>query len=264
MNRSSMILATLALFAAGLFLGRDLFTPRPAHGQPAGGETDGKAEKRILTTSGTASVRFKPDSARVFLRVDTQAPDIATARTQNNKQVKQVMDALKALQIPNLKMKSDNIAVAEVFQRRPAEDQLARVIGYKVSHNFTTLVENEDAAKVSEYASKILDTALGNGANSLQQILIFRKDQTTFRRRALTEAVEDALANARALAAGANKTILEPTMIAGEPQYRHFASNTRVQNTIQIAAGGEPGGEATPVMAGDLEITCTVSMTCRY
>jgi uncharacterized protein YggE len=262
MNRSLTILAALAVFAVGLLLGRDFLAPGAAQGQAARKADDAKEDKHVLTTAGTASVRVKPDSARVFLRVDTQAPDILTARAQNNKHVKKVMDALKGLQIPNLKMKSDNITVSEVFERRPADDQLPRIIGYRVSHHFTTLVENEDPAKLSEFAGRVLDTALTNGANSLQQVMIFRKDMTAVRREALTKAVEDALANARALAAGANKTIQETTAITGEPQYYYPASNVRLQNTIQVAPGA--GDEGTPVMAGELEITCRVNLTCRF
>jgi uncharacterized protein YggE len=264
MNRFLTFLVALGVFAAGLFLGRDLLAPRSAQGQALSKGDDGKEDKHVLTTAGTASVRVKPDSARVFLRVDTQAADILTARALNNKHVKKVMDALKGLQIPNLKMKSDNITVSEVFERRPADDQLARVIGYRVSHHFTTLVENEDPAKLSEYAGRLLDTALSSGANSLQQVMIFRKDMTSARREALTKAVENALANARALAAGANKTVIAATTITDEPRYFYLGGNTRLQNTIQVAPGGGADGDGTPVMAGELEIACRVNLTCRF
>src|SRR5436305_2853346 len=115
MNRSSMILGALVLLSVGLFLGRDLLGPGQVLGQAAR-KTDDE-NKHVLTTSGTGTVRFRPDSARVFLRVDSQAPTILAARAQNNKDVRKVIDALKALKIPNLKMKSDNITVTQVFER---------------------------------------------------------------------------------------------------------------------------------------------------
>jgi len=261
MNRTSTILGALVLLGVGLFLGRDMLAPRPVLGQAAK-EADLKEDKHILTTAGTGVVRIKPDSARVFLRVDSQAPTIQSARGQNNKDVKTVIDALKALKIPNLKMKSDNITVSQVFERQtsPLTDRLPKILGYTVSYHFTALVENDEPAKLNEYAGQVLDTALANGANNLQQVLIFRKDQTAARRQALTRAVEDALANARALAAGANKTIQDTTVISGEPQYYFPSGNIRLQNSIQMA----PDGDATTVMAGELEITCRVNLTCRY
>jgi uncharacterized protein YggE len=263
MNRLSLALAALGLVAVGLFLGRDALAPQQALGQ-ADKAKKVDEEKRFLTTAGTASVTFKPDSARVFLRVDSEASDIAAARALNNKSVRKVMDTLKALQIPDLKMKSDNITVTQVFEPHPPNDRLPKVIGYRISYHFTALVENEEPAKLSEYSGKILDTALANGANNLDQILIFRKNQEQFRREALTKAVETALANARALAAGANKNVVEVTAISGQPEYRYFGGNVRLQNTLQVAIPQAGDDSSTPVMAGNLVITCNVNVTCRY
>jgi uncharacterized protein YggE len=264
MKSYSAILAALALLVTALFLVRDYITPRPALAQ-ATAEADRDKDKHVLTTAGTGVVRFRPDSARVFLRVDSQASTIQDARSHNNKDVQKVIGALKSLKIPNLKMKSDNITVTEVFERQtPNTERLPKVIGYKVSYYFTTLVEETDTSKLNDYAGQVLDTALANGANNLQQVLVFRKDQTEFRRQALTKAVEDALANAHALAAGAKKVVLDTTTISGEPQYVYFDNNTRLQNTIVQAPVGGTGEESTPVMAGELQITCHVNISCRY
>jgi uncharacterized protein len=264
MKSYSPILAVLAVVVGALFLGRDYLAPRPALAQVTA-EVERDKDKHVLTTAGTGIIRFKPDSARVFLRVDSQAPTILDARSHNSKDVQKVIGALNSLKISSLKMKSDNITVTQVFEReRSADpDHLPKILGYKVSYHFTALVENEDASKLSEYAGQVLDTALANGANNLQQIQIFRKDQTEFRRQALTRAVEDALANARALAAGAKREILDTTMISGEPRYVYF-DNTNMQNSMVQAPAGAGEGETTPVMAGDLQVTCHVNITCRY
>jgi uncharacterized protein YggE len=266
MRRTWAVFAVLAFLALSFVLARDfVLAARQARAEAvAEAGKDKDKDKHILTTSGTGVVHFRPDSARVFLRVDSQAPTITETRGHNNKDVQKVLAGLKALKIPDLKMKSDNITVTEVFERAtPVADRLPKVLGYRVSYYFTALVENEDPAKLGEYAAQVLDTALANGANNLQQVLIFRKDQTDFRRQALTRAVEDALANARALAAGASKTIQDTTVISGEPRYVYFDNNTRLQNTLQSAGGGGEG-ESTAVMAGELEVTCRVNITCRY
>lgn len=266
MKSYSGILAVLAVLVAAVFLARDYLAPRAALAQTtaeAGHDKD--KDKHVLTTAGAGIVRFKPDSARVFLRVDSQAPNILDARSHNSKDVQKVIGALNSLKIPNLKVKSDNITVTEVFEREPKRaEQLPKIIGYKVSYHFTALVEEADTSKLNEYAGQVLDTALANGANNLQQVVVFRKDQTEFRRQALTRAVEDALANARALAAGANKAILDTTTISGEPQYVYFDNNTRLQNSIMPAPVGGTEEGSTPVMAGILQVTCHVNISCRY
>ena len=102
--------------------------------------------------------------------------------------------------------------------RETREDKLPHTVGFRITSTFTVLVQLDDPEKLGAAASKVLDCALENGANNLDQVMIFRKDVNAVRRQALTRAVEDALANARALASGANKTVLEATAIAGKKE----------------------------------------------
>jgi uncharacterized protein YggE len=228
----------------------------------AGGQAKKATLERKLSTSGNASFRVKPDSARVFFRVETYAPQVKLARADNGRKTKQILDSIKSLQIANLKSKSDNVNVALVLDsNRTRAGELPRVLGYHIAATFTVLVENEDAVKLAETAAKVLDTALENGATGVDRIVFFKKDTSDVRRRLLTRAVEDALANARALASGAGEKIIEALTITDEPRY-HFAVNPLLTNTAQVAPG--QGGEGTPLVAGDLEVTCNVNVTCRY
>jgi uncharacterized protein YggE len=219
-------------------------------------------EKRVITTSGTASVRVKPDSARVYFRVETYAPTVPAARLDNGEKTRKLLAAVKSLKIANLKMKSDDVNVTLVMQSdRPRVGELPKVLGYHVSSSFTVLVENEDATKLAELAAKVLDSALENGATGVDRVLFFKREMESIRRRALTQAVEDALANARAMATGAQEKVIESIAISNEPRYAYGNVNPGVQNTIWI---GQVNEGATPLVAGDLEVTCNVSVTCRY
>ena len=101
-------------------------------GQGAAGP-EAKAEKRTISTSGQATIKVKPDSARVYFGVQTLAETIKKARADNAASVKKVMDALTALQIPDLKMKSSDVHV-ELVQSAHDRDSLPRTLGYKVTH----------------------------------------------------------------------------------------------------------------------------------
>ncbi len=127
---TAISVAGVSLFLLGAFLVRDRFLQNQAQGQGVAREGDGsvKEDKRTLSTTGTGSVRVKPDSARVYFRVETIAQDIKGARTENNQKVKKIMDALGALKIPNLRMKSDNVAVSQIFDRHH-DGQLPRLLG---------------------------------------------------------------------------------------------------------------------------------------
>ena len=134
-----------------------------------------KDKQRTINTSGTATVRVKPDSARVFFGVQTIAPTIKAARTDNADRVKKVMEALNALNVPDLKMKTSDVSV-DLIQTHKNEDKLPQVLGYRITNTFTVLVRNDTPAKLSAFAAQVLDTALENGATNVQQIVFFKGD----------------------------------------------------------------------------------------
>src|SRR5262249_22364697 len=213
--------------------------------------------KRTINTSGQATIKVKPDSARVYFGVQTLAKTIKDAREQNAAKVKKVLDALGALQIPDLKMKTSDVEV-ELVQSREEKDRLPELIGYRITNTFTVLAQNDHPEKLSRDASRVLDTALENGVNIVQQISFFKKDLVDVRRQAMAKAVEDALANAHALAAGGKVKLADTVSINGEPAY-YYGPQMR-QNAAPVGGGGDD----TPLVAGDLEITCRVSVSCTY
>lgn len=228
---------------------------------PAQEKKDAKDDHRgVLTTAGTANARIKPDSARVFFRVESYAEDIKTTRADNARLVDAVIGGLKKLAINNLKMKSAEISVELVTRNRNDQERLPKILGYHITHSFTVLVENEDSVKLADEASRVMDTALEKGATGVDQVHFFARDTEKVRRELLTKAVEDALRNARALAAGANRTINEIATIYGQPEFSTDHQNNRQTNNTFIPNPGD----STPLVAGDLVLTCNVNVSCKY
>jgi len=255
MNKSTILSTGFAtmLLAMGFYLWQS--------SAPAQEKKDGKEDRRgTLTTAGMATSLVKPDSARVFFRVESYAEDIKTARADNAKLVDAVITALRKLQIINLKMKSSDVNVELVTRNRMQEERLPKILGYHVTHSFTVLVENQDAVKLAEDASRVLDAALEHGATGVDQITFFARDLEKARRELLTRAVEEALRNARALAAGANRKINDIATIHGQPEYNLDLNNyQRLQNSFVPTPGA-----STPLVAGDLVLTCNVNVSCKY
>jgi len=219
-----------------------------------------KKELHTLRTAGTGTVRLKPDAARVFLGVQTQAVEVKEARVENNNRVRKIQEALSALKILNLKTKTSDFLV-EIIHNRVEGNQLQPIVGYRISTLFTVLVQNDDPIKLGALASRVLDTALENGANEVQQITFLSMEgMTKARRKALTQAVEDALANASALVAGAKKDSVEVITIEGEPMYRDRGGIS----TANIVLPQRGGQDEAVLVVGDLEVTCSVNVTCTY
>ena len=249
--------AVTALFVCVLFLRGQ--GPGEA---PAPTAADPAKEKRTITTSGAATLKVKPDAARVFFGVQTAAKTIQEARKENNNRSRKVIDALRALNILDLKMKTADINVQVVYERQQEGLHLPQILGYQVTNSFTALVHDKDSVRLGANASRVLDTALENGANFVQQIVAFREDEGEVRREGLSKAVEAALANAEAIAAGAKVRIKDTSTLQGQPEYTYGPGQCGLTNRIVVAGDGAAGD--TPVIVGDLEVTIRVSVTCTY
>jgi uncharacterized protein YggE len=214
--------------------------------------------KRTISTSGSAMVRVHPDSGRVFFGVQSLASTVKGARGDNSARTEKVLAALGALKIPDLKLKSSDVRV-ELVQTQERNDQLPRIIGYRVTHSFTVLVQNQEPEKLSALTNQVLDTALDSGANMVEQVVFFKQDDRDARREALSKAVQDGTANAEALSAGAKRPLGDTIRIDGAPQYSYGGNRAMAQTN-----GAFGGGSETPLVAGDLEVTCQVSVTCSF
>jgi uncharacterized protein YggE len=244
--------AVTALLVSVLFL----------RGQALGEAADQAKDKRTISTSGAATLKVKPDAARVYFGVQTAAKTIQEARKENSNRSRKVIDALRALNIPDLKMKTADINVQVVYERQHDELHLPKILGYQVTNSFTALVKDKDSIQLGANASRVLDTALENGANLVQQIVAFREDEAEIRREGLSKAVEAALANANAIAAGAKVKIKDTFTLQGQPEYTYGQGQCGLTNRIVVAGDGAAGD--TPVIVGDLEVTIRVSVTCTY
>ncbi len=250
---------------AGILLLYGLVWSRGQAVAPPGPAVEARKEAHTLRTSGSASVRIKPDAARVFFGVQTQAAAVKEARTENNRRVHKIMEALVALKVPELKTKTSDVQVDILYGRNDGS-VLPPITGYRVSTTFTVLVQDDDPAKLGGLAGRVLDAALESGANSVQQVVFLSKSGVAeARRKALTQAVEDALANAKALAVGAKKGQIDAVTIEGQPVYRDRYSGGRNQMVQSINVAVPEGGDSErSLVVGDLDVTCQVSVVCTF
>lgn len=228
------------------------------HGQgaaPAAKGTD--KDKRTVCAAGTATIRVKPDAARLFLTVQTSAPTVKKARADNDAKFIKVRYALATLRIADLKMKTSDVNLEPEYSKA-TDTEPAKVIGYRVTNQFTVLATDSDVHKLGEHAAQILDTALEEGVNVVSRVAFFKQDDSAIRREAMTKAVEAAVVNAKALTAGIKAEVFDTVTISDTPMF-HWGD--RLTNS-QSAFNG--GGQETQFVAGDVEVTCRVSVSCTY
>ena len=205
-----------------------------------------------ITAKGAATVTGKPDSARVYFGVQTSGATVGGAREENAHVVGKIQEALVALKLADVKARTTDSNVSVKFDR---DDR--HIVGYEVGQSFTVLLKDEDPEKLAATAQRVLDTGLKNGVNYGGFIEFFKADNAELRRRAMSQAVEDAFANAQAYAAGAKVKIAEVVEIATDDSY---------DEGFQFGGGGQGGGLGGKgnVLAGEWKVSARVRIVCRY
>ena len=178
-------LAAMAAFALAVMCG----VPRPAAAM----------ETPQIQVSGQASVSAPPDRASLSAGVVTQAETAAAALDANNDAMSQVFAQLRALGIPEERIQTSNFSVSPQYApyrpEQPQEPQ--RIVGYQVSNQVTVIVDDLDGL------GEALDGLVRSGANQLHGVSFSIADPKPLEAQARREAVADAIAKARELAAAA-------------------------------------------------------------
>lgn len=212
----------------------------------------------IISTQGHGEVKVRPDSLVVPISVETKKTTLAEARTENNKKAQAVINALKGLGIPNLKLETRYIGVNPIQEAQKGKPP--RVVGYSVSNSLEATVTKAPPDKLGEYGSRILDTALNAGANQTGGMRFFIDDMTAARTQALGLAVKDAQHNAEAMAKAANLAITGVYSLEGAPQFGGYAAAPMM--SMRMSKAEDASIPSVPVETG--ETTVTSDITARF
>ena len=211
---------------------------------------------RTITAYGTGTVTGKPDTARLYFGVVTNAKTVVAARQENARVANKVMAGLLELKLPDLKAKSRESHLSIIYEN---QDKF-QIVGYEVSQFFTILVKEDDPEKLGTTSARILDVGLQNGVNSRGDIEFFKADDSEMQRQAMTKAVQDGIANAQAYAAGAKLSTVGVVEISGQ----NDVWGNRFGGGFQGGFGGGDGASASSFVAGNWKVSSQVRVVMRY
>jgi uncharacterized protein YggE len=236
--------ALSALAVVALSLGAS----RPAHAQSA---TSPVMETPQIAVVGTGEVRVTPDRALVVIGVETRRSTAAQAGSDNARQTRAVIDAIRAAGVA-----TDDIATAEYSvmpdQQYDQPTRSTRIAGY--------IVRNTVRIRVMklETMGAVLDAALARGANTIQSIELTSSTLPAARREALANAVEQAKADAEVMARAAGGSLgplLEMSVQdVGTPMFE----KAMVRSMAVAADAG------TPIAGGQQTVQARVSARWRF
>jgi hypothetical protein len=222
---------------------------------------EGEESEQVISTQGFGEVRIVPDSLRADIVVEADAATLAEARSEANDKMENVLSGLRALEIPNLTLRTQTLSFQPIFrEQKRGETGLPEIIGYRATNSVLVTVRGASAEKLGEVASQIIDSALDAGATMAGGLGFFVDDPSPARAQALKLAVKDAEQNARAMAAAAAVTLGAPISLDGSAG-RPAALRTYGLESFAAIEGERAG---TPVEIGETTISASVSARFHF
>jgi uncharacterized protein len=218
-----------------------------AHAQT---QTPASSNEPVVVVTGEGLVKATPDQAWVAFAVESRSKNPKDAQTQNAKSMTSVQERLVASGIPK-----DAIRTLSYDLHLEADWVDGRQVprGY-VARN-TIEVRLDEIRRVGE----VIDIAITSGANNVHGVRFDLKQRDALEREALKRATADARERAEAAAAGVGAAIGRVLRIE-EPVRAPYPPPVPMMREMAMTAQ-DSRAAATPVVAGEIEIRSTVTLT---
>jgi uncharacterized protein YggE len=209
-------------------------------------------EPAFIEVTGNGAVEIAPDRAQADFAVETQADNAKEASAANAASMSGVVSALRALDLPGLTIETFGYALRPDYAYPTVEGVRTRVIeGYTALNHVRVTVDDVSAA------GRIIDAAIGAGANRVASLAFLATDPSEARGRALSQAVEQARQEAETIARALGRELGAPLEVRGGAQSPTPRRDTGPQ-MMELAARAVE----TPIEAGGQ--TVRASVTIRF
>ena len=229
---------SIAILAAGFFV------------LAASAMADDPAPK-IITAVGTAKVEVVPDRATINIGVETADKVTVKAVAANSALMAKVVDAVKALGIPETAIQTSDFSITAQHPRNKDgySSDTTVTLGYEVSN--VLAIKVEDVAKVP----LVIDAAVKAGANTSNSVVFEAKNRKALKDVVLAQAIKDARHNAEVMAAAAGAKVGK-AIVVQQGLIPDADDIARLPNQL-IEDRKE---EAAIIMAGQVGISATVTV----
>lgn len=203
-------------------------------------------EPAWIQVSGTGSVEVSPDRADVAFAVETRAGQADEAAAANADAMDAVLTALRDADLPGLTLETFGYTLRPEYSSS-ADQRTREIVAYTALNNVRATVEDVDAV------GRVIDLAIGAGANRVSNISFYASDTEAARAEALAEAVRSAREQAEVIAESLGYRLGPPLEINGgaeRPIPRPYAAEAMV--SMRAAD--------TPIEAGDQTVIANVSI----
>lgn len=190
-----------------------------------------------IVTSGEGEARVAPDRATISIGVQSRAPTAAAAAADNARRQRAILDTLRSLGLASEDLSTNNYNVSPEMSYSPNGATPPRVVAYTVTN-----VVHVELKKLDDIG-RVIDAALGKGANEISSLQFRSTRADSARRAALGTAVVNARADAEALARAAGGSLgglIEASSTSFAPP-RAFETVSRMAMAAKAPTPIEPG-----------------------
>lgn len=147
-----------------------------------------------LSTVGVSQIEAKPDMARVHVAVTILKQTAAESKDASDAAVAALLERLHKMGVQSKDIESANLSVQPQYKYQKNKDP--KLLGYQSTRNVEVTVK--DLTQLNS----VLDGALVDGLNRVNNIEFLVSDRQSYQDKARMAAIEDAKTKAKMLAAG--------------------------------------------------------------
>lgn len=203
-----------------------------------------------VTVTGHGEVHMAPDIAYVTIGVHTTGNNVSDVVAANADQVASVMASLTELGVAQEDMQTSNFNVYASDSYDPATGLPSGTMTYTVDNQVN--VTARDLANLGA----LLDRAISSGANSIWGVSFDVSDKDASQGQARDEAVQDAIAEAQALATAAGVSLGDVISISYAPTGYYYGPYYGMGG-----GGGAAESATTSIVPGQITVSADVTIT---
>ncbi len=207
----------------------------------------------LISAQGASLVKVVPDQAWATVAVDTRDAKAPEARRLSATAMTSVMAALKSAGLPADAIRTIGFSLNPDYEYVNGRQ---RMRGFVVNNQVQVRID--DVAKVADVLDAVGGLTLAASSTlTIANLRFDLKDRAQLERDALRLAVEDAMANVKAMAAGAGVAlgrIARIDQMGGSPKFQEM-------QPMMAMASRDSGSVQTPISPSEIEIRAAVNVT---
>ena len=200
-----------------------------------------------ISVSGEGVVEVAPDRATVTLGVVTREKNPAAVQSSNARAAQSVINSIVALGVERRNITTGNYNFSPTYRHH--NDGRTELDGYEAVNSVTVIVDD------LSIVGKIIDAALKNGANRVDDLSFGLRNKTAYQDEALRLAILDAKRKAEVAARALGKNILGVCSVSINSASVSAPRNYKMSRAMTEDAAV---GLETPVEGGTLNCSASV------